>query len=681
MSQSDPIAAAASGAAPARALIREGRFAEAEIWLLEQPPASEPRLAAEHLYTLAVAQRYQHKSSVAAATLRRLCKAHPEYSRAYQEQGHLALAANRLADAQLAYEQAVRRNPALTASWRALINLYELQLPGDPGRIQPRLTYAQTQLDEYSALPAPLASVASLYFDGALARADELCREYLRRHKTDVDGMRWLARIGEALGVLPDAEFLLATATELAPDHNALRYDYANLLLKMQNFDAAYRETTHLLQNAPDSLAFRALHGNALSGLGRYEEALAEYDAVLAVSERQPAIQVMRGHALKTSGRYTDAISAYQAATLLQPDHGDAWWSLANTKAYLFTDAEIGQMVHHHGSIDTAQSERIHLGFALGKAYEDRDDATRSIQYYLAANALKKASIRHQPEYVQHRADRLARFFTSECFERFAGVGCQQRDPVFIVGLPRAGSTLLEQILASHSQIDGTHELASVPALAQRLRRHADGGFPDVLADLDSARLAEFGRDYIDAASVYRSGAALFIDKNPNNFFHIGLIRLMLPNARVIDARRHPMACCFSGFKQLFGQGQEFSYDLYDIGDYYRRYVDLMAHWDTVLPGFVLRVQHEDVVDALEVQVRRLLDFLDLEFEPQCLEFHRTRRSIRTPSSEQVRQPIYRSGLDTWRSFEPWLDPLKRGLGEPLCRQYAIDYPEDSTSS
>ena len=371
-------------------------------------------MSAERLYTLAVTQRYQRKQAVAAGTLTRLLSAHPDYSRGYQEQGHQALAANRLSTAQEAYEQAVRLNPALTASWRALINLYELQLPANPPNIRSRLAYARRQLAEFDALPAPLLGVASFYFDGALARADELCRDYLRSNKTDVDGMRWLARIGEALGVLPDAEFLLATALELAPGRHDLRYDYANLLLKMQQFAAACDETSRLVAAEPASLSFQALHGNALAGLGRYDEAVSVYDAVLDGSSAQPAVQLMRGHALKTRGHYADAVAAYRGAARIKPDYGDAWWSLANTKSYRFDEAELATMVARYEAKETSADDRIHLGFALGKAFEDGGDVGRAADYYIAANALKKASVRHRPEYLAHRTDKLTQFFTAE---------------------------------------------------------------------------------------------------------------------------------------------------------------------------------------------------------------------------------------------------------------------------
>jgi hypothetical protein len=277
---------------------------------------------------------------------------------------------------------------------------------------------------------------------------------------------------------------------------------------------------------------------------------------------------------------------------------------------------------------------------------------------------------------MTHRLALQREYCTAELFERHQDSGYAAGDPIFVVGLPRAGSTLLEQILASHSQVDGTLELPNIPAMAFRLagRRRIDEEplYPAVLQDLSADKLRQMGKEFIDETQVHRKGAPFFIDKMPNNFRHIGLIRLILPNAKIIDARRHPLACCFSGFKQLFASGQEFTYGLREIGLYYRDYVELMDHWDDVLPGRILRVQYEDVVADLETQVRRILEYCELPFEQACIEFHQTERAVRTPSSEQVRQPIYTSGLEQWRNFEPWLGPLKEALG-PVLERYPTD--------
>jgi tetratricopeptide (TPR) repeat protein len=394
------------------------------------------------------------------------------------------------------------------------------------------------------------------------------------------------------------------------------------------------------------------------------------YQQLLAGVERAPDLHLSIAHTYKTLGRSQEAIVSYREAARQRPDFGDAYWSLANLKTYRFSDEEITRMREAERAPGTALADRYHLCFALGKAYEDRGDYGESFAFYERGNALKKSESRYRPETTETNARLQRQVCTAEFFAQRRGVGCVAPDPIFIVGLPRSGSTLLEQILASHSQVEGTMELADIPRIVQELQGResiTDAPerlrYPRILAQLDAGEFTRLGEKYLHDTRVYRTGKAFFIDKMPNNFRHIGLIHLMLPNARIIDARREPMACCFSNFKQLFASGQEFTYGIEDIARYYRSCVELMAHWDTVLPGRILRVQHEEVVDDLEGNVRRLLDFCGLPFEPACLEFHKTERSIRTASSEQVRRPIFKEGLDQWKHFEPWLGALKSALG------------------
>jgi tetratricopeptide (TPR) repeat protein len=383
-------------------------------------------------------------------------------------------------------------------------------------------------------------------------------------------------------------------------------------------------------------------------------------------------VHLWLAHALKTVGNVPDAINAYRAAAAARPDFGDAYWSLANHKSYRFSDEEMARMRAEEAAPATSTEDRAHLCFALGKALEDRGEIAESWRYYERGNALKRAESRYRPEIMDTNTRKQIETCTRDFFRRRAGWGVSNRDPIFILGLPRSGSTLVEQILASHSQIDGTQELPDIQRIVLDLQgRDPDldnPRYPGVLADMNQDDFVRLGEDYLRDTQVYRSGKPHFIDKMPNNFRHIGLIHLMLPNARIIDARREPMACCFSNLKQLFAQGQEFTYSVEDISRYYRTYLELMRHWDEVLRGRILRVHHEDVVADLEGSVRRMLDFCGLEFEPACVAFHKTQRSVRTPSSEQVRQPIFRDGLDQWKKFEPWLGPLKIALGDALTR-------------
>ena len=489
--------------------------------------------------------------------------------------------------------------------------------------------------------------------------------------------MRLLADIGARLGVLDDAEFLLESAVKLEPDNAAVRIDYIQVLRKRQKFERALEQANQLLDKGPDNPQFMSLYAIESMQTGDYATALDTFDRVLEKVPGDPVTLTSKGHALKTHGDYEDAVKAYRAALASAPGHGEAYYSLANLKVYSFDDDEIATMQALVNDGNLPYMDRVYLHFALGKGFEDAGDYATSFDYYERGNRLKKSQSRYDA--VQMTADFAAQreVCTAEFFAERKGYGHEAPDPIFILGLPRAGSTLLEQILSSHSRVDGTLELPNILSLSQRLRRlgrERDAvPYPQNLAQLTSEKCREYGAEFMRETRIHRQDAPFFIDKMPNNFRHLGLIRLILPNAKVIDARRHPMACCFSGFKQLFAEGQEFTYDLADIGTYYRDYVHLMDHWDEVLPGFVLRVSHQDVVDDLEAEVRRILDFCGLPFEQACLDFHRTERNIRTPSSEQVRQPINRSGLDYWRNYEPWLGPLKAALGSDIRRRFAIE--------
>ncbi|MCR9278737.1 MAG: sulfotransferase [Pseudomonadaceae bacterium] len=651
--------------------MRNARFDAAEDVLrarLEEIDSGRTPL----LYNLAVCLRYQDKADDASQILERVLDAQPDHGRAHQEAAHIYFARNQLERARESYERAVACNTSLLASWKALANLYALfDLTLNPA-FRNRQSQVLEQIDYLEGLAPALRGVLDLTCEGKLAKADAICRAYLRDNKTDVEGMRLLADIGVRLGVLLDAEFLLETAAELEPDNRRVKSDLANAYLRMQKFDSALAHTRQLVRDHPQRLELAALHANALASSGHHDAAIELYDDVLANSSGQHQLHIMRGHALKTVGRLDDAIASYRAGYEVRPSHGDAYWSLANTKTYRFAGYELESMRHWAKQPSTSLDDQAHLHFALGKALEDRQQFAQAFEHFERGNALKQSQLQHNPDNVIARVADLQRTCDSKLFARHEHSGHDASDPIFILGLPRAGSTLLEQILASHSKIDGTFELPHVIALAQRLRKGSDSGYPGVLAELEPSWFARFGRQFIEQTAVHRGQAPMFIDKNPNNFFHIGLIRLMLPNARIIDARRHPMACCFSGFKQLFGQGQEFTYDLQAIGSYYRQYVALMDHWDRVLPGFVLRVQHEDVIDDLEGQTHRMLEFCGLDFEEQCLRFFETDRAVRTPSSEQVRQPIYRSGMDSWKNYDGQLEPLKQALGPELCARYLI---------
>ena len=612
------------------------------------------------LYIAAVAARYLKRFSDAEDYQNRLRAISPEYGRAWQEAGHLAVARNRPEAAIAAYARAVRFNPALDASWRELA-----RLQAAAGR-DAEARAASLQQQRIAALPRELLAVTNHLHEGRLLRAEEICRHYLRMHPRDTEGMRLLAQIGIRQGIFDDAEFLLESAVTFAPDDIQLRLDYIDALHRRQKFERSREEAEALHARDPDNPVFQSHLAIESMQTGDYDRAFELFDQVLEKLPHDPATLTSRGHALKTMGKQPEAVESYRAAFAAKPDQGDAYYALANLKTYSFTEAEMAAMREQAARPDLAFMDRVHIAFALGKAYEDRGEYAESFAHYREGNDLKRTQTRYSADAMSAELARQREVCTADLFARHEGDGHPAPDPIFILGLPRAGSTLLEQILASHSQVDGTLELPNILALAHRLRGRKAGAsrYPDILGDLSGEQLADFGRQFIEDTRIHRQGAPFFIDKMPNNFRHIGLIHLILPNATIIDARRDPMDCCFSGFKQLFAEGQEFTYGLEQIGRYYADYVDLMEHWDEVLPGRVLRVRHEDVLDDLEGQTRRMLDHIGLPFEEQCLAFHETRRAVRTASSEQVRQPITRAGQGAWKPYEAWLDPLKAALGQ-----------------
>ncbi|MFI4973348.1 MAG: tetratricopeptide repeat-containing sulfotransferase family protein [Caulobacterales bacterium] len=602
----------------------------------------------------------------ALAMLERLERLQPRFSRLHEERGlcHVALKdAPRAIDALL---RAVNINPALPMSWRMLEGLY--RLTGDDQNASTAAAHVAT----LGQLAPEVVTATSLFSDGDLAAAEQIIRAYVLRHGDDPEAMRLLARIGMARDVLDDAELLLEAVLTLAPDYRAARYDYAQTLVQRHKYPEAREQIQQLLALDAANAGYRELAATTAVGLGEHDTAIALYRDMLADTPASPDVHLWIAHALKTVGRVPEAIDAYRAAAGARPNFGDAYWSLANLKTYRFTDEEMARMRAEEASPATQLVDRYHLCFALGKALEDRDETAESWRYYERGNALKRSESRYRPEIIETNTRKQTQVCTRDFFERRSGWGVSRPDAIFILGLPRSGSTLLEQILASHSQVEGTQELADIQRIVLETQgRDADLDNPRYPAALEGMTREDFvrlGDKYLADTRVYRTDRPFFIDKMPNNFRHVGLIHLMLPNARIIDARREPMACCFSNLKQLFAQGQEFTYSVEDIARYYRTYLELMRHWDEALPGRVLRVHHEDVVNDLEGSVTRMLDYCGLEFEPACIDFYKTERSVRTPSSEQVRQPIFREGLDQWRKYEPWLAPLQSALGDALAR-------------
>ncbi len=581
----------------------------------------------------------------------------------WQERGACYLALGDSTSALAAYERATQLNDALGASWLALRELYT-----STGRTQ-EARFAQGCLNKLASLPGELALGSSLLNEGELDAAEDVVRGYLQLKGTHVEGLRLLAQLGARRAVLDDAEALLENLLELAPDYDHARSEYAAVLTQRRRYFRALRQAQILLQRQPDNPAWQLLYAKACDGAGQYAQALPIYQQLLIRSPDDAGLQLSIAHLLQTRGDTAESIQRFRAAAALPGGAGSAYLALANMKTYRFTDEEIHVMQAAESTPGLLLSDRYRLCFALGKALEDRKQYAESFEYYERGNRLKRSEFNYKPDVAERNLLARKKICTAEFFRMRRGAGCQRPDPIFILGMARSGSTLLEQILASHSKVDGTLELPELPRLVQLFRNRQpdeEPKYPAVLAELSAQDFRDLGETYLEETRPYRGDAPFFIDKMPGNFREIGLIHLILPNAKIIDARRGGMACCFGNFKQLFVDGHEFAYDMTEMGHFYRTYVELMEHWDRVLPGKVLRVNHEDVVHDLESSVRRVLGYCGLEFEPACLEFHKTERTVRTVSAEQVRRPIYREGTEQWRHFEPWLGPLKAALG-PLA--------------
>ena len=618
---------------------------------------------------LASALRRQGKPAEALDIVERLVAGNADVPAVLYEHALCLGATGDGVDAIRVLEQVVALDPGHAAAWRSLGD--QRNAAGDEDGS--RAAYDR-HLQASTSHPELIEAVAALQ-QGKIPVAERLTRTVLKKDPLDVNAIRMLAGIGLQVGQFDDAINLLERCLELSPGFQLARQNYVMALSRRQRLDEALVQIDQLLAAEPNNPNYRLQKGAILVQKGEHAAALELYEGFLENYPRQAGAHLNYGHTLKTVGRVDESIAAYRKSIDLRPATGEAYWSLANLKTFRFDDADIAAMksaLDDNGDPD----DQSHLLFALGKALEDRKEFDESFDYYLRGNTLRGQRHRHDARVNVFNTARQIKTLTDEFFASREGWGCPDPDPIFIVGLPRAGSTLLEQILASHSRVEGTTELPDIIAISRKLgkrsRKNPAGFYPEVLNELDEQQARELGESYLSSTRVQRHGLPFFIDKMPNNFQHIGLIHLILPNARIIDARRHPMAGCFSCFKQLFARGQTFTYSLADLGHYYRDYVKLMDHWDEVLPGRVHRVQYENMVADTENQVRQLLDYCGLEFEEQCLRFYETERAIRTPSSEQVRQPVYTQGLEQWRNFDAHLGPLKEALG-PLLDRYPTD--------
>ncbi len=649
--------------------------------LLESDPAAaaaaasallvaQPDLTAASLL-LAAACRRIGDAATAIRLLEELLPANPASPVLQLEAGRAFTAAGRGAEAVAAFERAVALDARLADAWRELAAqrfAVDDQMGGDA---------AYAQYTQLSPPPAQLGDAAAALAEGRLDAAAVLLQRHLQQAPQDVVALRMLASVASEYGNYLEAEQDLRRCLELAPGYADARFDLASELSVQQRHAEVLPIVERLLATAPDNTSYRCLKAQALRLHGRHGEAMALMRQIIAANPEDAKTHLLYGHVLREAGEQAAAIDAYRQALVLRPGMGEAYWSLANLKTVRFTESDRLAMEQQLARSAPLGTNRISLEFAYGKALEDAGQYAGSFEHYAHANTLRRSAIVHDPQAMTDDLRRSRALYTPEFFAARAGWGSERADPIFIVGLPRSGSTLLEQILASHSQIEGTRELPDVPSMARELviRVSPAGGsnYPEPLAALDRRDFETLAAQYLQQTNVHRPlGRARFVDKMLGNFNHVGFIHLMFPRATIIDARRHPMACGFSCFKQFFPRGLTFSYDQEEFGRFYCEYAELMAHMDAVLPGRVYRSHYERLVTEPEQEVRRLLEHCGLPFEAGCLKFYETRRVVNTVSSEQVRRPINTDSVDHWRNYETWLGPLATALGDLVERYPAF---------
>ena len=649
--------------------VKEYRF-EDGLRLIKNNLSSKPDHM-DSLYLAAVCSRYLKRYTDAESYLKKLLSIAPDMGRAYQELAHLNRDKGNKVQSIGYYRQATEHNPALLASWN---ELHKFSLESN-NRLSAK--HALEKIEHLKSLPNILLHINQIFNEGNIKEAEKKCREFLTVNPTNTHAMSILSDIASRLGHLNDAEFLLESAVKLNPNDSEIRKKYLLILRKRQKFTKTMEQADIFIEQFPDNLSFQAQKAIEVMQNGDHEESIRLLDKILKKAPLDPNTLTAKGHAEKTLGKTNDAIHSYQSAYNSKHDHGEAYFSLANLKTYKFDDEEIQQMKNQLKRVDISISDRTYFHFALAQACEAIEDFDEAFTQLDSGNHIRKQQTKYSIDRMNQEIQAQIDVCDKEFFDQMGSGGINTNEPIFILGLPRAGSTLIEQILASHSMIDGTLELPNILTMAQDLRGEdiygTLGKYPGSMKNLSSDERKEMGNRFITDTKMHRDNAPMFTDKMPNNFRHIALIHLIMPNAKIIDARRYPLDCCFSMFKQLFAQGQEFTYGLKEAGSYYSSYVKLMNHWDNVLPGKILTVNNEDVIDDLEGQVRRLLNFLEIPFEQNCISFHETDRSVRTASSEQVRQPINKKGQGRWKPYAEHLKPLMNSLDRNLLHQEDID--------
>jgi tetratricopeptide (TPR) repeat protein len=642
--------------------IKENRFAAALTYLKSNLKENPDHI--DSLYLAAVSSRYLKKFDLSKEYLERLLIITPDMGRAYQELGHLNRDIGNTENSITHYRQACELNPALLASWKAIFNYFVEH------NNQPAADHALEHINKLQSIPNVLLYINQILNEGKLGIAEAQCREFLKKNPTNTYAMSMLSEIANKLGYLDDAELLLENAVKFNPEDGELRMKYALILRKKQKFAKTMEQVNILCEKYPENLAYQSQKASEIMQNGDHEEAVKLFDDILKKNPFNFNTLTSKGHGLKTLGKTDKAIASYQSAYNIKPDHGEAFFSLSNLKTYTFTNDELNKMREQLKRVDLTLKDKAYFHFALAQGCEASGEFEEAFFHLETGNKIKNGQSKYSIERMDNELQAQIDICDASFFKDLGEGGCKTEDPIFILGLPRAGSTLIEQILASHSMVDGTLELPNILTTAQGLRGDdifgTLGNYPKSMKSLTLEQREDLGNKFIDETRMHRKGAPRFTDKMPNNFRHIGLIHLIMPNAKIIDARRYPLDCCFSMFKQLFAQGQEFTYGLEEAASYYQSYVKLMNHWDKVLPNKVLRVNNEDIIDDLEGQVRRMLSFLDLPFEEECISFHKTNRSVRTASSEQVRKPVNKSGMGRWKPYASNLKVLAENLDNEL---------------
>ena len=647
--------------------IRDSRFVEG-LSFLESNLSKDPNHK-DSLYLAAVCSRYLKNYKDSKEYLNNLLIQAPDMGRAYQELGHLCKAIGENEEAASHYRQACELNPALIASWKSLFNYFNKR------NNKAAAEHAHEQIKKLDSLPPILLYISQILNEGRLAIAEQKCREFLKKNPTNVYAMSLLSDIAKKFGYYDDAEILLENAVKFSPDDGEIRMKYALILRLKQKFTKTMEQVNILCEKFPDNLSYQAQKASEIMQNGYHSEAIDLFEKIIKENPHNFSALTSKGHAEKTLGKTDKAIESYKSAYKIKNDHGEAYFSLSNLKTYKFSDKELDVMKNQLKRVDLTLKDKAYFHFALAQGCEAIGDYEEAFKNLDMGNKIKKEQSKYTIEKMNKELQAQIDVCDEKFFEKLGNGGHDANDPIFILGLPRAGSTLIEQILASHSMVDGTLELPNILSMAQSFRGDDIygnlGNYPKTMRSLTLEKRQELGKSFIDDTRIHRKNAPRFTDKMPNNFRHIGLIHLILPNAKIIDARRYPLDCCFSMFKQLFAQGQEFTYGLAEAGNYYNSYVKLMNHWNKVLPNKILRINNEDIIDDLEGQVKRMLDFLELPFEESCIKFYETDRSVRTASSEQVRKPINKSGMDRWKPYAKNLKTLVDNLDEDLLK------PED----